>query len=210
MALTKQKSENVSQVRREREKKDARVVQTCKRIDGALVELLQKRAYGNIRVSDITRKACIGRATFYAHYSSKDALLRSQISRIVAPMLKSQLDDACPVDATLFFAHVTTAPVLYRALMSSPNAGSAPRIIRECIEQHIGRSLTQVGGRQVSEIVSSALQKAITARCVTSSLLSVIECALECHATESPQTLQTVFSALVGGGLTAFASLANE
>ena len=210
MALTKQKSETVSKATPEREKKDARVVRTLKRIDHAFVELLQKRAYGNIHVSDITRKARLGRATFYAHYSSKDELLRSQFSRGVAPLPKCSQSEACPVDASLFFAHVQSAPVFYRALMSSPNAGSAPRIIRHCIEwrieQHISQSVARDGKGPVFGVVSPDLQNAITARCVASSLFAVIECALEHHATESPQALQTIFSTLVGEGLTALTS----
>lgn len=208
MALAKQKSENVSKVRKEHHE-DARTVQTRQRIDRAFVELLAKRAYGSIRVSDITRKARVGRATFYAHHASKDELLRSQLRRIVWPMIRSTPGGACPVDATLFIAHVQTASVLYRSLMSSPNAGTAPRIIREALEQHIGHSLSRDCEQQSSDAIGSDLQNAIVARCVASSLISVIECALERQANESPETLQTFFSRLVGGGLTAFHSTAN-
>src|SRR5438552_2594273 len=110
MVFTKHKSASVSKSPRDRmkdgTKKDQRVVRTRKRVDAAFVELLHRRAYGNIRVSDITRKAGVGRATFYAHYSSKDDLLRSQFNRIVAPMLVMTPGDACPLDATALFAHL--------------------------------------------------------------------------------------------------------
>ena len=88
MALIKHKSVSVSHVHGEREskKKDERVVRSRKRLDAAFVELLHRRAYGNMRVSDIAKKAGVGRATFYAHYPSKDHLLRSQFDRFVAPM----------------------------------------------------------------------------------------------------------------------------
>jgi AcrR family transcriptional regulator len=70
MAVTKQKSASVSQ-RRASQRKDERVRRTRMRIDAAFVDLLHRRAYGNIRVSEIVKKAGVGRPTFYAHYSTK-------------------------------------------------------------------------------------------------------------------------------------------
>ena len=140
MALIKQKSANVSDVRGNSAEKDRRVVRTRAQIDAAFVDLLHRRSYGNIRVSDITKKAGVGRATFYAHYSSKDDLLSSQFRRIVAPMLVARPGAACPLDAVIFFAHVTASPQIYRALMG-PNAGKSPRILRECVEQRIRQLL---------------------------------------------------------------------
>jgi AcrR family transcriptional regulator len=68
---------------------DARVRRTRNKIDEAFVKLLFHRSYRNLRVSDITRKAAIGRPTFYAHFSSKDELLRSQANRVMIPMLQA-------------------------------------------------------------------------------------------------------------------------
>ena len=128
----KHKSASVSNLDRSRTQSDRRVLRTRRQIDAAFVSLLHRRSYGNIRVSDITRKAAVGRATFYAHYDSKDDLLMSQFRRIVAPMFVAKLNSACPLDATAFLAHVTTAPRIYKALMG-PESGKAPRILRECI-----------------------------------------------------------------------------
>jgi AcrR family transcriptional regulator len=197
MALIKHKSATVSDVHGNSAKRDRRVIRTSRQIDAAFVELLGRRAYGNIRVSDITKKAGVGRATFYAHYSSKDDLLSSQFRRIVAPMLVAQRHDLCPLDATAFFAHVTTSPQIYRALMG-PEAGRAPRILRECIEQRVGQALPGGALRTVAD--SFDIQKVAT-RFVATSLLAVIECWVESKTGEPPQGLQAIFSKLVGGGL---------
>jgi len=198
MTLTKHKSASVSDVRRNATRKDRRVARTRQHLDAAFVELLHRRAYGNIRVSDITRKAGVGRATFYAHYSSKDDLLRSQFNRIVAPMLVPKSDDPCPLDATAFLAHVQSAPRIYKALMG-PAAGGAPRILRECFEQRVGQSLAMRGGDSQFD-----MQRTISERFVASSLFAVMECFVETGSCESPQTLQAIFSDLVGGGLAVF------
>jgi AcrR family transcriptional regulator len=115
MPLTKHKSANVSKVEPKNANRDRRVVHTRKQIDAAFVDLLHRRSYGNIRVSDITKKAGVGRATFYAHYASKDDLLMSQFQRIVAPMLAATPQDACPLNAVAFLAHVKGAPRIYKS-----------------------------------------------------------------------------------------------
>lgn len=179
------------------------MLRTRKQLDAAFVELLQRRSYGNIRVSDITRKAGVGRATFYAHYASKDELLQSQFRRIVAPMLAATPNEACPLNAIHFFAHVTAAPRIYKALMG-PEAGKAPRVLRECIEERVSQSLGAKEEIRRESAASLGGSNRLLARFVASSLLTVIECAIEGGASRSPDSLQLTFSKLVGGGLSRF------
>jgi AcrR family transcriptional regulator len=205
MAVTKHKSETVSQPGADNRadnppdncpdhRNDERVRRTRARIDAAFVELLHRRAYADIRVSDIVKKARVGRPTFYAHYATKDALLRSQFARIVAPMLAPSTSDPALLDATHFFAHVGTAQDLYTALMG-PNGGTAPRLMRECVEDRIRQVLALDGAP------TSSLKRAAAARCVASSLMAIIECWLEQGARETPQQVQTLFADLVAPGL---------
>jgi AcrR family transcriptional regulator len=199
-ALIKQKSVSVSHVPGESKKNDERAVRTRKQLDMAFVELLHRRAYGNIRVSDIAKRAGVGRATFYAHYSSKDELLQSQFERIVAPMLAITPNHACLLDVSAFLAHVKGMPRIYKALVGS-EAGAGPRIMRNCFEKRVNQALGQRGGGSPSD--GPALQRAIVARTVASSLLAALECWAESNMTQPPQEVQTIFSKLVGGGLSA-------
>ena len=200
MAVVKQKSAGVSHQRinapRSHGKNDARVMRTRERIDAAFVQLLHRRSYGDIRVSDITKKAGVGRATFYAHYSDKDELLRSQFERIVAPLLTTSTDDPTKVDAFPFFAHICSAPQIYKALMGL-NAGTAPGILRDCFE---------IRAREVLSLQPSpqpVLQTAVVCRFIASSLLAITECWLERGGRETPQQVQTLFARLVSPGLRA-------
>jgi len=203
MTLTKQKSASVSHVQGMDEKKDERVLRTRKQLDAAFVALLQRRAYGNIRVSDIAKKAGVGRATFYAHYDSKDDLLRSQFNRIVAPMLPIKLEDACLLDASALLRHVQTAPQLFKALVAGPDAGSGPRVLRECFQQRVRQALELRDGNSNVGDSNFAMRRAIVSRAVASSLLAVIACWVESSMSQPAEEVQAIFSRLVGGGLTA-------
>lgn len=54
---------------------DRRVRRTREALHRALIELMMERAYDRIGVSDVIRRADVGRSTFYAHYRDKDDLL---------------------------------------------------------------------------------------------------------------------------------------
>lgn len=54
---------------------DPRVVRTRKLLRDALDGLLKERSFDTIGIQDITDRATVNRATFYAHYQDKYALL---------------------------------------------------------------------------------------------------------------------------------------
>jgi len=55
---------------------DRRQRKTKEAIFGAFTELLSEKRYGSITVGEIIERADIGRATFYAHFETKDFLLK--------------------------------------------------------------------------------------------------------------------------------------
>jgi AcrR family transcriptional regulator len=180
---------------------DSRVTKTLKKLDGSFVELLHRRSYANIRVSDVTRKAGIGRATYYAHYSSKHDLLRSQFDRIVAPMVVARKNDPGLLDITPLLVHVKTSPQIFKALVGSPNGGSAGRILRECFEKRIGECLASIESAAPCRAVSRGIPKRLMVRFVASSLLAIVEWWVESGAREPVEQMQATFSKLICGGL---------
>jgi AcrR family transcriptional regulator len=69
---------------------DRRVARTRAALFDALVRLVRRRDYDLITVQDILDEADVGRATFYAHFTSKDDLLRGSLGRLRELLLAAQ------------------------------------------------------------------------------------------------------------------------
>jgi AcrR family transcriptional regulator len=199
MSGTKQKSQSVSKAVARRngaeQPADSRAGRTRARINGAFVILLHRRSYDNMRVSDITKKAGVGRATFYAHFTSKDDLLRSQLQRVVVPMLRMQPKEPFLLDCRSFFEHIRTAPHIYKALMGGHERNGA-RVIREAFEQHLGSALTTT-----SPSIDGTIPAALVKRFVVSVLLGVAAHTLNSAGETTAEEMQRLFQKLVGSGL---------
>lgn len=66
---------------------DPRVTRTRKLIRDALISLLMEKSFESISVQDIAERATVNRATFYAHFQDKFALLDAVIRDDVAAQL---------------------------------------------------------------------------------------------------------------------------
>ena len=66
---------------------DPRVTRTRKMIREALTSLLAEKSFAAINVHDVAERATINRATFYAHYTDKFALLNTLIREDMAASL---------------------------------------------------------------------------------------------------------------------------
>ncbi len=159
--------------------------------------LLHCRSYDNMRVSDITKKAGVGRATFYAHFTSKDDLLRSQLQRVVLPMLRVQPKEPFVLDCRAFFEHIRTAPHIYKALMGGRERNGA-RVIREVFEQHLEGVLTTT-----SQGIDATIPELLVKRFVVSALLGVAAHTLNSGGEITAEETQRLFQKLVGSGLSA-------
>lgn len=60
-------------------KTDPRAIRTRQLLTQAFVELLQQKSFQSITVQDIATRATVNRATFYAHFEDKHALLNHAI-----------------------------------------------------------------------------------------------------------------------------------
>jgi AcrR family transcriptional regulator len=76
---------------------DPRVVRTRQLILDAFMALLNEKAFQAITVSDITKRATVNRATFYAHFTDKYALL----DLLMADALTDFIDKRVPPQAEL-------------------------------------------------------------------------------------------------------------
>jgi AcrR family transcriptional regulator len=163
------------------------------------VELLQRRSYDAIRVSDIAKKADVGRATFYAHYDRKDDLLRAQLERVLGMLIVPKPDEACLLDATPLFEHLRQVRRFYRALLTGPAWPAVSRMTRDIAEKRVTEILfswkEQTGKR-------FGLPASVIARFIAGSLFVLIDWWVESEMRLDPEELQSTFSLLAGLGVT--------
>jgi AcrR family transcriptional regulator len=80
---------------REEEKLDPRVKRTRGLILRSFEELLAEKEFETISVQDVTNKAEINRATFYAHFQDKYALLDYSISQMFMQEIEKRTLNVC-------------------------------------------------------------------------------------------------------------------
>jgi AcrR family transcriptional regulator len=76
-----------SEVARRSSRVDPRITRTRKLIRDALTSLVAEKSFEAITVQDVAERATINRATFYAHYTDKFALLDALVREDVAARL---------------------------------------------------------------------------------------------------------------------------
>lgn len=109
---------------------DARQVRSRKALTGALLALLEEMPFDQVTIREITARAGTGYATFFRHYSDKEALLSDIASQEIASLLSMTM----PVLGAASSAESTRALCEYvaehRTLWSALLTGGAAGILR--------------------------------------------------------------------------------
>ena len=92
----------------EEKKIDPRVKRTRALIQKAFSELIEEKGFRSITVKDITQRAEINRATFYAHFNDKFELLEINIQHIFREELEKRTLHACHYSDTNLRALIGT------------------------------------------------------------------------------------------------------
>jgi AcrR family transcriptional regulator len=99
---------------------DARIRRTNRQLGKALVSLILEQGYSDISTQAITERAQVSRATFYRHFTTKEALLLhvldeliGELNAILAPGNMDKPED----DGLVIFEHVRENGRLYQVLV---------------------------------------------------------------------------------------------
>jgi AcrR family transcriptional regulator len=173
---------------------DPRVEKTHAQIAEAFIQLLHLRPYYRIRVSDVTRRAKVGRATFYAHFESKDALLQERFAAVVGRFVRRLSSEAGVLDCTAFFAHVLSGRQIYRSLTAGPGRALTERLLQDVLEARFAELL----GTKTTTVSNVAHVPGFVPRFIAGTALSLIAWGLEQDPPPTAEDLQSAFNVLVG------------
>jgi len=119
----------------EDEKLDPRVRRTRHMLDQAFIELLAEKGFDGIAVQDVTDRAGVNRATFYAHFQDKFALLDYSIRSSFREEIRKRLLDSCHFSLENLH-HLIVAVCEFTSNLSS-NCVPAQRQFEPLVEKQI-------------------------------------------------------------------------
>ncbi|MBT9492200.1 MAG: helix-turn-helix transcriptional regulator [Paucibacter sp.] len=122
---------------------DSRTRRSRDRLLGALFELMCERGYERLTVQNLLDRAGIGRATFYAHFDSKDELLACSVANLRAWLLDERA--ARPGQrlgfTEAFFGHVAAHRQLYQMTVVRESELSVEHKIRAMLMELVRADL---------------------------------------------------------------------
>jgi len=129
-----------------------RVARTKAAIEDAFVQLVLERGYERVAVDDICHRADLARATFYAHYPNKEAVLFSVFNKLIEDLMQRIAYQGGPWNEvrrdaiTAGYKHVAEMPDLYRACLSDARTRQAYlSTLSRYAEQNYRDRLTALG-----------------------------------------------------------------
>jgi len=120
---------------------NARANRTRTALHRAFASLIEGNRYENLEVAHIATRAGVSRSTFYAHYSSKDALLAASIAGPFEVLADTITSDFAERKLTALLEHFWENRALARAILVGP----ARRKTIEVLIRLIGDKLKSAG-----------------------------------------------------------------
>jgi AcrR family transcriptional regulator len=129
-----------------------RVARTKAAIEDAFVQLVLEHGNERVAVEDICDRADLARATFYAHYPNKEAVLFSVFNRLVEDLMQHVAYQGGPWDVVrqdaiqTAYKHAAENPDLYRACLSDARTRQAYlAVLSRYAEQNFRDRLNALG-----------------------------------------------------------------
>lgn len=144
-------------------RKDRRVERTRQLIRAALRALIEERGFEALTVQQIIDRANVGRATFYAHFDSKEDLLASGFDELSAE-LKARQREALARGHTLeervfafsreVFSHTHDYRAVYRAMVGKPSGAAVQsflhKLLVDLVRDDVRQAVPRVPGPAVA------------------------------------------------------------
>lgn len=178
---------------------DRRQRKTREAIFSAFAELLAAKEFGRITVAEIIERADVGRATFYAHFETKDYLLKELCGELFCHILDAA--EGGHKDHRHIFRCGETDSVflhLFRHLMNNDNGilGLLTGRNNEIFLQYFRNSLTELAEKQAElfdERRNEKLPQSFWTGHIASVFTDTVRWWIENGMKESPETLTEYF-----------------
>jgi len=182
---------------------DRRVARTRTLLHNALLASLRGKHYDTITVEDLCAKAKIGRSTFYAHYTSKDDLLRARLKHLGDTLRERRRAAAtaqAPRQGLLFsgimFEHAYEHVHLHRHLLGNRGGSIAFAMIRDMLAELVREEIAP-RGRAASDV----LLEDFTVAYIVGAFMAVMDWWVKQGMSLPPQRIDALFQRAVAEGV---------
>lgn len=190
---------------------DRRINRTRRLLREALTALILEKGYDAVTIEDITRRADLGRTTFYLHYRDKEHLflesieqsaneLARQISQIPVEILFNERGEGAGLPIALVFEHAAQNADLYRAVLRSEGSIKATSRLRELTAQY-ALEFTRLWWQRDGLNADLPMPLEVIAQFFAASLLGTLVWWLEAGMPYPPREMSAFFRRLVLEGL---------
>jgi AcrR family transcriptional regulator len=172
---------------------DRRVRRTRELLHKAIGELIQEKSYDLLTVSDILKRANVGRSAFYSHFCNKDELLASCISELLALWSSRERLAGSGSGVTRF-----SLPLLTHIDGHVRTARIGPRA-RAVLHEHLRHVLAGHVDREAAGDRPAHIPPGLLGDFVATTFIVVLRWWLDRHGQDlaSPEDADEVFRALV-------------
>jgi AcrR family transcriptional regulator len=150
---------------------DRRVQRTQRLLRAALLSLIEEKGFEALTVQEIIDRANVGRATFYAHFDSKEDLLVSGLDglRLALKDLQKQACSRGGSDERLFsfsheiFAHIAEYRKVFRAMVGKPSGALVQQLLQKIVIELVRDDIKAIaGGREQKSAPTEAIVQFVT------------------------------------------------
>ena len=183
---------------------DRRQRKTREAIFGSFTELLSKKDFGSITVGEIIEGADVGRATFYAHFETKDFLLKELCGELFCHIFDIENDTGhghshifeCEGSKDVFlhlFSHLEKNDNNIMALLSSHNNELFLKYFRDGLDELVEKHLHLFSSER-----SNVLPRGYLKNHIVSTFVETVKWWIENGGRETPEKITEYFFAAVG------------
>jgi len=148
---------------------DRRVQRTRQLLHGSLMALIQETGFEGLSVQEIIDRANVGRATFYAHFDSKEDLLASGIENLRESLKQRQRQalSAGGSDERLFafsrelFIHANEHRVVFRAMVGQRSGAVVQQMLQKMLVDLVREEVKRTWAEKENEMPREAVSQFI-------------------------------------------------